>query len=154
MSLTDRNHEQYWNEFFHYSNQQLETEANQVTEGELSALDLAVKYHNETKALEEQIAKRKDWLMQNLDAITNQAEEYGRQGYKGKIFTKQTKRTLSFKHIPQWQEFEKQKKALEEKSKLALMMVEKGGLNVNETGEEIPLPEVSYSSYLKIDKVR
>lgn len=154
MSLTDSNYEQYWHEFFIQSDAQLKNEANQVAEGELSVLDLAVKYHNENKVFEEQITKRKEWLTQNLDVIADQSEKYGKQGYKGKIFIRQTKKTLSFKHIPQWQEFEKQKKDFEEKSKLALRMVERGGMNVDETGEEIPLPEVSYSSFLKVDKVK
>ena len=50
--------------------------------------------------------------------------------------------------------FRKCKKEFEQKSKLAFQLVKKGGLNVDENGEEIPLPEVKVSSFIKMEKLK
>ena len=126
----------------------------EVENGNISILDVADKFKNEQDFLNELSDNRKTWLSEFCDQITDEAEKYGKDGYKGKIFKKQTRTTLSFKNIPQWQKLEADKKEFEEKSKTALKMVEKGGLNVDENGEEIPLPEVSVTSFLKVEKVK
>lgn len=33
-------------------------------------------------------------------------------------------------------------------------MVQKGGLNVDESGEEIPLPEITTTSFIKFDRIK
>lgn len=121
--------------------------------GDVSALDLAIHFKEEQIMLEQLANERKTWLNDFLDKITDEAELYNNE-YKGFRVTKQTRETLSFKNIPQWQKIEEQKKELESKSKLALQLVRKGGLNVDENGEEIPLPEVKVSSFIKMEKLK
>lgn len=177
MALTDRNHEDYFQEMANqetsFAEELIQDEARQqyftfieglrnaegsfnhdklqYENGYISAIDLAVKLTEEKDILEAQAKLRKDLLNEISEEITTQAEQYGKQGYKGRIFSKQYKTTYSFNHIPEWQKFNTDRKAFEEKSKLALKMVEKGGLNVDEDGAEIPLPEVKISSYLKTE---
>lgn len=146
MSLTGQIYEQYQAEFIERC-QQVET-------GDISPLDCAVQFKQEMDYLNQLSEERKSWLNENVDAITGEAEGYGKDGYNGLIFTKQTKATPSFKHIPAWIEAEQKKKEVESQSKAAWMMVQKGGLNVDENGEIIPLPEFSYSSFIKAEKVK
>lgn len=127
----------------------------QVESGNLSALDLATEFKEEMNFLEQLQNERKTWLNENLDTITDEAEQYPNSTYKGFKITKQVRETLNFKNIPDWQKIEEQKKEFEAKSKLGLQMIRKGIPNVDaETGEEIPLPEVSVTSFIKIEKAK
>lgn len=123
-----------------------------VEKGDLSPLGVAVQFKNEMDYLNKLSEDRKNWLNENVDIITDEAEGYGKEGYQGLVFTKQTKSTPSFKHIPDWIEAENRKKDIEAKSKTAWLMVQKGGLNVDENGVEIPLPEFKYTSFIKSEK--
>ena len=125
-----------------------------VENGDLSFIDCASKFREEMDYLNELADHRKSWLSEYADQITNEAEQYGKQGYKGRLFLKQSRTTYSFSHIPAWQDLENQKKAIEEKAKSALLYVQRGGLNVDENGEEIILPQVKVSSFLKVEKVK
>lgn len=125
-----------------------------VENGDLSALDCATNFKFEMDYLNQLSEERKAWMNENLDAIVSQSEAYGKEGYRGKVFTRQTKRTLSFKGIAKWEEINNSLKAFEDRSKTALIGLEKGILNVDENGEEIPLPKVSYSSFLKVDNAK
>lgn len=125
----------------------------EVESGDLSALDCAITFKEEMNFLEQLQNERKTWLDQNLDEITNEAEQHANNTYKGFKTTKQTRETMSYKHIPEWLDLEIGKKDIEAKSKLALQMVRKGIPNVDaETGEEIPLPEVKTTSFIKMEK--
>lgn len=146
MSLTGQIYEQCQAEFIE--------RCQQVEEGNLSALDCAVEFKQEMDFLNALSDQRKAWLNENVDEVVNEAEQYGKEGYHGLIFSKQVKSTPSWKNVPAWVALDKAKKDFETKSKLAFKMVEKGGLNVDENGEVIPLPEFSHSSYIKAEKVR
>lgn len=146
MSLTGQIYEQYQAEFIE--------RCQQVEEGNLPALECAAEFKEEIDYLNALAEERKAWLNENVDEIVNESEQYGKDGYHGLIFTKQVKETPSFKHIPEWVEYESKKKAIEEKSKLAYKMVQKGGLNVDENGEEIPLPKIKVTSFIKSTKVK
>ena len=146
MSLTGNYYQELQDEFIN--------KCSQVYEGELSFIDCASDFKQEIDYLEQLAKDRKDWLSENLDQVTNEADLYGKEGYKGFLFKKQTRETLSFKHIKEWQDLEDKKKSIEEKSKLAYKMTQKGGLNVDENGEEIQLPEVKVTSFMKIDKAK
>lgn len=146
MSLTGQIYEQYQAEFIE--------RCRQVEEGELSAIDCAVKFKEEMDYLSALAEDRKAWLNENVDEVVNEAEQYGKEGYHGLIFSKQVRETLSYKHIPEWVEVESKKKAIEEKSKAAYQQVKKGMMNVDENGAEITLPEVKISSFIKAEKVR
>ena len=125
----------------------------EVESGDLSALDCAITFKEEMNFLEQLQNERKTWLDQNLDEITNEAEQYANNTYKEFKITKQTRETMSYKHIPEWLDLEEGKKEIEAKSKLALQMVRKGIPNVDaETGEEIPLPEIKTTSFIKMEK--
>lgn len=146
MSLTGQIYEQYQAEFIE--------RCQQVEDGNISAIEIAVQFKNEMDFLNQLSEERKSWLNENVDAITDEAEQYGKAGFRGLVFTKQTRETKSFKHIPAWQDAEKTKKDIEAKSNAAYLMVQKGGLNVDENGEEIPLPEISRSSFIKAEKAK
>lgn len=146
MSLTGQLYEQFQHEFIE--------RCQQVEEGDLSPIELAVEFKQEMDYLNQLSEERKTWLNENVDAITDEAEQYGKDGFRGFLFSKQYRETASFKHIPAWNDLENRKKALEQKSKLAWKMVQNGGLNVDETGEEIPLPEIKTSSFIKAEKLK
>ena len=126
----------------------------EVENGNMTFIDAAVRNKEEMDYFAKLAEDRKSWLNENVDAIESEAEQYGKEGYNGFLFKKQYRETMSFKNIPEWAELEKSKKELEAKSKAAYMMVQKGGLNVDENGEEIPLPEVKTSSFIKIEKLK
>ncbi|ALR29730.1 hypothetical protein ATE47_03980 [Chryseobacterium sp. IHB B 17019] len=147
MSLTGQLYEEYQQEFIE--------RCQQVEEGEISPLVAAVQFKEEMDYLSQLAEDRKTWLNENVDEITNEAEQYGKNGFRGFVFTKQYRETSSFKHIAAWNQAENQKKAIEAKAKLAWKMVQNGLPNVDaETGEEIPLPEIKVSSFIKAEKLR
>ena len=125
----------------------------EVENGELSYLDCAIIFKKDMDIFEQLTNERKVWLNENVDDITNEADNYTGNIYNGFKTVKQTRETLSYKSIPEWVKAENSKKEIEEKSKLALQMVRKGIPNVDaETGEEIPLPEIKVSSFIKMEK--
>lgn len=146
MSLSTQQFEEYQAEFIE--------RCQQVEEGNLSALDCAVQFRNEYDYLMKLADDRKVWLNENVDAITDEAEGYGKDGYNGLIFTKQVKETLSYKTIPEWAQASAGLKAIEQKSKDAYLQVKKGMMNVDSEGVEIPLPTVTTSSFIKVEKVK
>ncbi|WP_288435296.1 hypothetical protein [uncultured Chryseobacterium sp.] len=146
MSLTGQLYEQYQQEFIE--------RCQQVEDGNVSPLEAAVNFKEEMDFLNQLAEERKEWLNENVDSITDEASAYGKDGFRGFIFSKMHKETPSFKHIPAWVKLQNQMKALEQKSKLALKMVQNGGLNVDENGEEIPLPEVKVSSFIKAERLK
>lgn len=146
MSITGQLYEQYQQEFI--------DRCQQVEDGDLSPIEVAVQFKEEMDYLSRLTEERKTWLNENVDAITDEAAAYGKDGFRGFVFTKMYKETPSFKHIPAWIDLENRKKSLEQKSKLAWKMVQNGGLNVDENGEEIPLPEVKTSSFIKVEKLK
>lgn len=119
--------------------------------GDISALDLAVKLKNEIESLEVQINYRKSWLDENKDTVESEAAQHNHE-YGGYKITKTVRESLDFKEIAEWAQLEAAKKDFEARSKAALQMVRKGGLNVDENGAEIPLPKITTTSYLTFKK--
>ena len=132
-----------------------EYDVDQYEAGNISAIDLAVKFKNEIDIMTAQIENRKSWLDEAKREIAGEADGYGESGYKGFVFTVQTRSTNSYKNIDAWLNAEKTKKEIEAKAKLALQLIEKGiePLDAN-TGELLPIPEVTVTSYLKTDKAK
>ncbi len=133
-----------------------DTFLNQVDEyeaGNVDALETAVRMRKDYERLEAQMNLRKTWIDEQKNEIENEAEKYP-EGYSGYKITKQTRETKSFKNIAEWLQLENAKKDFEAKSIAALNMVRKGGLNVDENGEEIQLPEVTVTSFIKFDKLK
>lgn len=129
------------------------TKVEEYDNGDISALDAAVDFKKEIEKLELQIEQRKSWIDENKDAVDIEAAKYQNE-YGGFKITKQSRETKNFKNIPAWLALEQAKKEFEAKSVAALNMVRKGGLNVDENGEEIPLPEITFSSFIKFDKIK
>ena len=140
-------------EYFIQLQEQFLNDCDRYENGNISALDVAVKFKEEMSFLEHLSNQRKTWIDENLESVSNEADNYNNK-YKGYKVTLQSRETLNFKSIPQWNVLENAKKEFEQKSKLALQLVKKGGLNVDENGEEIPLPEVKVSSFIKMEKLK
>ena len=140
-------------EFFIQLQEQFLNDCDRYENGNISALDVAVKFKDEMSFLEHLTNQRKTWIDENLESVSNEADNYNNE-YKGYKVNLQTRETLNFKSIPQWNALENAKKEFEQKSKLAFQLVRKGGLNVDENGEEIPLPEVKVSSFIKMEKLK
>ena len=140
-------------EFFIQLQEQFLNDCERHENGNISALDLAVKFKEEISFLEHLSNQRKTWIDENLESVSNEADNYNNE-HKGFKITLQSRETLNFKSIPQWNALENAKKEFEQKSKLAWQLVKKGGLNVDENGEEIPLPEVKVSSFIKMEKLK
>ena len=140
-------------EYFIQLQEQFLNDCDRYENGNISALDVAVKFKEEISFLEHLSNQRKTWIDENLESISNEADNYNNE-YKGFKITLQSRETLNFKSIPQWNVLENAKKEFEQKSKLAWQLVKKGGLNVDENGEEIPLPEVKVSSFIKMEKLK
>lgn len=131
----------------------IEMEIKEFEDGNISSLDLALKFHGYSEIFKSLSEKIDEWTKENRISISNESEKYP-EGYHGYKVVLQSRETASFKNIPKWQELEKAKKDFETRSKLALKMVQKGGLNVDENGEEIPLPEITTTSFIKLDRVK
>lgn len=131
----------------------IEFEIEEFENGGISSLDLALKFRGYSENLKAQIEKMDEWVKENKHSISDESEKYP-EGYHGYKVVLQTRETKSFKNIPAWLALEQSKKEFEAKSVAALNMVRKGGLNVDENGEEIPLPEITVSSFIKFDKIK
>ena len=128
-------------------------QADEYDNGNIDALETAILMRKDYERLEIQMNLRKTWMDENKESIESESSKYP-EGFKGYKVSIQTKSTANFKSIPEWIKLEKDKKDFEAKSKLAYQMVQKGGLNVDANGEEIPLPEMSVTSFIKFDKVK
>lgn len=154
--MNDREAEFYSVDSLNVFEQLSDTFLQQVDEyeaGNVDALETAIRMRKDYEKLEVQMNMRKSWIDEQKDEIENEADKYP-EGYNGYKITKQTRETKSFKNIAEWLKLEKAKKDLEAKSIAALNMVRKGGLNVDENGEEIELPEISVTSFIKFDKLK
>lgn len=129
------------------------SKADEYENGNISALDTAIDFKKEIESLEIQISNRKTWIDENKGAIENEAVKYP-EGHRGFTVSLQSRTTKNFKNIPEWIKLEHAIKDFEAKSNAALKMVEKGGLNVDSDGQEIPLPEITVSSFIKFGKVK
>lgn len=129
------------------------TEMQEYEDGNVDALETAIKMRKDYERLEIQMNLRKTWLDENKESIESEASKYP-EGFKGYKVVMQTRPSYDFKNIDEWKVLEKAKKDFEAKSKAALLMVQKGGLNVDADGAEIPLPEVKNTSFLKFDKTK
>ena len=132
-----------------------EYDVDQYEAGNISAIDLAVKFKNEIEVMEEQVKNRKAWLDETKREIASEADGYGKDGYKGLVFSIQTRTTYNFSKVEEVAKLKADIKELEEKGKLALKLIEKGIEPVDaNTGELLPVPEVTVTSYLKTDKAK
>jgi hypothetical protein len=138
---------------FEFLSDKFVNEIEDYENGNIDALETAILMRTDYERLEIQMNLRKTWLDENKRSIENEASKYP-EGYKNYKVSMQTRSTFNFKNIEAWKSFENAKKEFEEKSKLAFNIVQKGGLNVDSNGEEIPLPEINITSFIKFDKIK
>lgn len=131
----------------------LDLEIKEFEAGNISSLDLALKFRGYSEVFKSLNEKMDEWTKENRISISDEADKYP-EGYQGYKISLQSRETPNYKHIAKWIELEKAKKDFEEKCKLAFKLVQKGGLNVDESGEEIPLPVVKTTSFIKFDTVK
>lgn len=155
MSLTDQQHETYWQQYFAEMEDNFLNHTQQVENGDLSPLELAVKFTREREEFQRADAIRKDWLTENLSSILNEAELYGKDGYHGYRFSNTSRPQFDFKTNPDWVKLESQKKEIEEQMKTAYQATGKNLINATFDGEEIPLPAVTYTKpSIKAEKIK
>ena len=138
---------------FEFLSDKFVNEIEDYEDGNIDALEMAILMRKDYERLEIQMNLRKTWIDENKRSIENEASKYP-EGYRNYKVSVQTRTTFNFKNIEAWKSLENAKKEFEEKSKMALNMVQKGGLNVDINGEEIQLPEINVSSFIKFDKIK
>lgn len=116
-------------------------ELQSVKDGETSALLLMAELRDEEKRIGSLIGEVED--LAHKEAATFEQKSFKFKGYKFEI--RQGARRYSFKHIPAWVEATNKVKDVEELAKLAHANYEKKVSTADENGEELYLPEVSYS---------
>jgi hypothetical protein len=138
---------------FEFLSDKFITEIEDYEDGNIDALATAILMRKDYEKLEIQMNMRKTWLDENKSSIENESSKYP-EGYKNYKVSIQHRSTFNFKNIEAWKYLENAKKEFEEKSKMAFNIVQKGGLNVDANGEEIPLPEINITSFIKFDKIK
>ena len=119
----------------------------QHANGEISLEDALIKAERLRNDLETELAALKSFKHEKSDEIQTLSKEY-KEGYQGHIFeVRQGRITWNFKHIPEWQTHDQAKKDCESKYKAAFNAKQKGltFADVDENGEQLPLPEINYS---------
>jgi len=113
--------------------------------GNVGHLDTFIFLENERKHLEASLSIIKSYKDENINLIGKEAEEYGKEGYKGyKVEIRNGGMEFNYKNIPEWQQLKESLSECEEKHKQAFIAKQKGLLTASEDGEEIVMPEISY----------
>lgn len=155
MSLTDVNHDAYWQEYFNEMEDDFLRSIERTEEGEISHLDLAVKFAKESEILEKANKMRKDWQNENLESILNEAEKYGKSGFKGYLFSNSSRVNYKYDTNPRWIQLKDEMDEIATQMKMAYVATGKNLINATFDGEEIILPKVEYTKpTLKILKIK
>ena len=145
MSLTDRNHEDYWTEYFGTLESEIEHQNKLYKEEEVSAIDIAIKFAQYRTKLAILDEKLKQWQIDNLESILNEADKYGDEGYRGYKFSSTARPMYNYSTNPEWNRLKDQREKIEQQMKAAYLNTGKNLANVTFDGEEITLPEVTYT---------
>lgn len=155
MSLTDTQHEQYFHEYFGAMQDDFLHQIEQYESGNLSAIELAVKFSKEREELARLDQVRKDWQTENLEAILNEADQYGKDGYRGYRFSNTSRPQYDYSTNEEWCELKDKMKNIEDQMKTAYLGTGKNMINVDFDGVEIALPKVTYTKpSLKSEKIK
>lgn len=131
--------------------------ADRAENGEMNYLDALLEMREFKSDFEKSLEIIADFETGKIDEISREASKFP-EGYKGfDVKIVNGRRTFDFKAIPEWSEIDAKRKEVEAKYKSIFDAMEKGSkfANVDDSGEELPLPEVKYSkSYLTIKKKR
>lgn len=155
MSLTDQQHETYWQHYFAEMEEDFLEHTAKVESGDLSPLELAVKFAKERSDLEALAKVRKEWQDENLASILNEADQYGKDGFRGYRFSNSSSVRYYYDNNPEWKKLKEQMEEVEEQMKTAYIATGKNIPNNDWDGVEIPLPVVKYTKpSLKTEKIR
>ena len=77
-------------EYFIQLQEQFLNDCDRYDNGHISALDVAVKFKEEMSFLEHLTNQRKTWIDENLESVSNEADNYNNE-YKGYKVTLQTR---------------------------------------------------------------
>ena len=114
--------------------------------GESNYLDCLIELEQIKKVCDQCTQDIKDWKSENEFEISGDAINYNNQ-YKGyKIELRNGRKTFDFSGIKEIDQKKKEIKEMELKAKSAFEARQKGILNIDEDGAEIPLPTVKYSA--------
>jgi len=112
--------------------------------GEISILPALIELEQTKKHLDNILDKIKNFKYDNLHNIEISSKEYDNKFGGYKIEVRSGGRMYSFKKIKEWITYNKALKDCEDRSKQALLAMEKGIQVASQDGEEIELPEVTY----------
>ena len=139
--------------------------AEQVYEGELSHLDALITMRQHKEQLEKSLDIIKHYETENLNEITNKADEYKGKYLGYEIKSVSGRKSYSFKGIIEVENAEQEKKRIEEKYKSAFDGFQKGTVLTEEVDGVLhwidsdgflqPFPELSIGkSYLTVSKAK
>jgi len=120
----------------------------------VGVLETLVQLQQIEDELTESLNLIKSFKEEHFDEIVNEAEAYGGTFGGYEIKQRSGRRILSYKNISEYVEAKNQLKLIEDKYKAVFESKLKGLINVNEDGEEMEVPSVSYAkSSLAIKKI-
>lgn len=131
-------------ELFQQLQEEFVTNCQRVEDGDLPILEAVLAFRGQKKECEAYIEAVKAFEQEHEEQILTQIE-YNAGSYKGAKFeVRSGGRTFNFKGIKEWQIASENLKEIEDKYKQAFISKEKGLLPVDDNGELLELPEVSY----------
>jgi hypothetical protein len=143
-------------EFYEELQQKKSVQLQQLEDGNASCLDVLIELESDKKYLKKHIEDIDLFKEKYQSQIESEASSYQGEYQGHKIEVRSGRQMFNYKGIKVISEKEKELKDLQEKAKQAFLAKQKGMLPVSLDGEEIELPEVSYtkSSVIvkKIDK--
>ena len=119
---------------------------NKYFDGHISLEDALIDMESKRKQLEMELDFLKDFKYDKSEEIERLSRELP-DGHRGFLFeVRKGRATYNFKGIEQWEVLNKKKQDFEKKLKSILTAKINGAVhaNVNEDGEEIDLPTISY----------
>ena len=127
--------------FFEMRAEELAEYVNDVEEGKLNAL----RAYAEIKELESYVTQAK----KQIEPLAfEEAEKYPDKTFSAEGFTFEKRNgglLYGYKAIPEWQEIEARKKAVEKQAQTAYKLyMQTGRRPITDDGEELPLPEISH----------
>jgi hypothetical protein len=112
--------------------------------GDCELLESLMIMEQHRKKMDELQKTIKEFKDEFLTEIQNEALNYQGDYHGNEISVRAGGKMYSYKHITEWIEADKAKKDIEEKSKAAFIASQKSLTSVNEDGEIIEMPKITY----------
>ena len=140
-------------ELYEEIQQQIESQIIKACEGEITYLDALIELENHKRLFEQSMKLIDDFKDEFISEIETESLEHNKNYNGYKIQVQGGSKIFNFKGIKEVQKKEEELKAIKEKAKQAFLSKEKGMLNVDENGEEVELPTISYrKSFVTVKK--